>query len=280
MNTFSVPSKNDSYIVSEDDQHLISFVEAESEKAPQNLLMTGLHGCGKSEAAENFAATYNRPFYGLSCAFYREPKEFFGSKGAKTGNTFWQNSQFIEAVQQENTVILLDEINRCSPTVLNSLFSLLDDRRECYFDDIGHIKVAKKVVFCATMNKGNVYTGTLNSDRALLDRFPYVLEMKYLDPDKEVYVLEKRTGIKKNDAEQLVKLANSLRSKSKGMGGTLRETISTRVLIKTAALYRNLGQRALKYTIYPLFSSSGDTASERAMVEQTVQLILGSVNNH
>jgi nitric oxide reductase NorQ protein len=277
---FSVPSKNDSYIINEDDQNLIKFVEEESNNSPQNLLMTGLHGCGKSELAENFAANYDRPFYGLQCAFYREPKEFFGSKGAKSGNTFWQNSQFIEAVQNKNTVILLDEINRCSPTVLNSLFSLLDDRRECYFDDIGHIKVADRVVFCATMNKGNVYTGTLNSDRALLDRFPYVLEMNYLDPEKEAFVLVKRTGIQKSDADQLVKLANALRSKSKGMGGTLKETISTRVLIKTASLYKKMGIKSFKYTIYPLFSANGEGASERALVTQTVQLIHGSVGSY
>ena len=272
---FTVPQLDPTYKIKAEDQEILDFVNKKSTSSPQNILITGLHGCGKSELAKNFAAAAKKPFYELSCAFYREPRDFFGYKAAKDGTTYWNKSLFVEAVSTPNSVILLDEINRCSSSVLNSLFPLLDDRRECWFDDLGKIEVAEGVIFVATMNKGNVYTGTLPSDRALLDRFAYAIEMTYLEPESETNVLIERCGVDNETASGLVKIANLLREKYVGLGGILKETISTRVLIATAHLYKEMGEKAFQYTVYPLYSAAGRGSSERAAVMQVIQLFYG-----
>lgn len=272
----AVPVLDPTYIIKPEDRNILDFINKKSGDAPQNILITGLHGCGKSELARNFAAAANRPYYELSCAFFREPRDFFGYKAAKDGTTYWHKSLFVEAVATKNAVILLDEINRCSSSVLNSLFPLLDDRRECWFDDLGRIEVAEGVIFISTMNKGNVYTGTLPADRALLDRFGYTIEMTYLDPESEKKVLVERCGVDNDSASDLVKIATLLREKYVGFGGILKETISTRVLVATAHLYKEIGEKAFAYTLYPLYSNAGKGSSERAAVMQIIQLLSGS----
>ena len=272
----AVPVLDPTYIIKPEDRNILDFINKKSGDAPQNILITGLHGCGKSELARNFAAAANRPYYELSCAFFREPRDFFGYKAAKDGTTYWHKSLFVEAVATKNAVILLDEINRCSSSVLNSLFPLLDDRRECWFDDLGRIEVAEGVIFMSTMNRGNVYTGTLPPDRALLDRFGYTIEMTYLDPESEKKVLVERCGVDNDSASDLVKIATLLREKYVGFGGILKETISTRVLVATAHLYKEIGEKAFAYTLYPLYSNAGKGSSERAAVMQIIQLLSGS----
>ena len=174
--------------------------------------------------------------------------------------------------------MLLDEINRVSnPTVLNSLFSLTDERRYANFDELGTVRVAEGVTIWSAQNRGSVYTGTGVTDRALLDRYAINIEVNYLAADKEAEVLVKRCGVNAGLADQLVKVANLIRQKTMGIGASLRESVSTRTLINIADLYKEMGQEAFDFTLLPHYSVEGGASSERGQVLQIINLVFGQV---
>lgn len=271
-----VPEKNLTYHISKADETFLEVVENDSKAGViTNIMLIGSHGCGKTEMAKEFAARTGRHFFHTNCALYREPRDFYGYKGAKDGSTYWRKSDFVQAIERPNTVILLDEFNRCSPMVANSLFNLLDDNRCAVFDEIGEVKVGAGNVIFGTINRGVQYTGTMISDAAVMDRFGNTIEVNYLPDNLEIDVLVKRTGIKKEDAKMLVQLGNTIRTKAGEMGSTIRSSVSTRLLIKTAERYKTMGKDAFKYTILPLYSKEGGANSERSQVTQMIQMVFG-----
>lgn len=279
VDAFGIPELNESYVITDQIKNLLTVVDKRTKNGQiMNVMLFGPHGCGKTELAQQFAAVTHRPFYETNAAFFREPRDFFGSKGAKNGTTYWKKSEIVRALQTPHCVVLLDEINRVTnPVVLNSLFSLTDHRRSANFDELGTVNVAEGVTIWSAQNRGAVYTGTGVLDRALLDRYTVSIECNYLEPDKEASVLSKRTGIKKNLADQLVKMAGLIRQKATGVGASLRESISTRTLIAVADLFKDLGQQAFDYTLLPHYSPEGGASSERGQVLQIINLVFGSV---
>ena len=279
VDAFGIPDVNDSYFITDQIKSLLSLVNNRTKGGQiMNVMLFGPHGCGKTEMAQQFAAMTRRPFYETNAAFFREPRDFFGSKGARNGTTYWKKSEIVRALQTPHCVVLLDEINRVTnPVVLNSLFSLTDHRRSANFDELGTVNVAEGVTIWSAQNRGAVYTGTGVLDRALLDRYTISIECNYLEAEKEADVLVKRTGIKKNLADQLVKMAGLIRQKATGVGASLRESISTRTLIAVADLFKDLGQQAFDYTLLPHYSFEGGASSERGQVLQIINLVFGSV---
>ncbi len=271
-----VPESNPTYHISDADKKFLDIVDKESKEGSIcNIMLIGAHGCGKTEMAREFAARTGREFFHTNCAMYREPRDFYGYKGAKSGSTYWRKRDFIKAIERPNTVILLDEFNRCSPMVANSLFNLLDDNRYAIFDEIGEVKVGAGNVIFGTINRGTQYTGTMISDAAVMDRFGNTVEVHYLPDHLEIDVLVKRTGINKDDAKLLVQLGNTIRAKAGEMGSTIRNSVSTRLLIKTAERFKTMGKDAFNYTVLPLYSKEGGTNSERVQVTQMIQMVFG-----
>ena len=276
LSFMKVPEQNPTYHINKADQGFLDVVDADSKAGIiTNIMLIGSHGCGKTEMAKEFAARTGRHFFHTNCALYREPRDFYGYKGANNGSTYWRKSDFVQAIERPNTVILLDEFNRCSPMVANSLFNLLDDNRCAVFDEIGEVKVGAGNVIFGTINRGVQYTGTMISDAAVMDRFGNTIEVNYLPDNLEIDVLVKRTGIKKEDAKMLVQLGNTIRTKAGEMGSTIRSSVSTRLLIKTAERYKTMGKDAFKYTILPLYSKEGGANSERSQVTQMIQMVFG-----
>lgn len=272
----TVPSFNKYFYISDKDKMLFDYIYSISQfGANANVMLIGPHGCGKSESVKQYAASKNLKFFETNCSLYREPRDFFGIKNANQGNTYVKTTQILKAFQTENCVILLDELNRCVPSVVNGLYGLLDDRRSVYFDEVGLINVAKGVTVFATRNVGLRYTGTMPSDISLLDRFNITLEVDFLPPEQEIKVLMKRTGIHADSAELLVKFASTVRDKAAGLNSSLRNTISTRALINCADMYTALGMQALDYTIMPLYSEDGGNDSERSQVKLIRDIVFG-----
>ena len=278
---FQTPEKRESFYIDEKTCKLLEVIRKRSMKGDIiNVMLYGPHGCGKSELAQQFAARTNRPFYETNAAFFREPRDFFGTKGARSGSTFWKKSKIVRALETPDCVVLLDEINRVSnPTVLNSLFSLTDERRYANFEELGMVRVADGVTIWSTQSCGSVYTGTGATDRALLDRYAINIEINYLTADKEAEMLVKRCGINAGLADQLVKVANLIRHKTIGVDASLHQSVSTRALIGIADLYKDMGQESFVFTLLPRYSIEGDASSERAQVLQIINLVFGQVEH-
>lgn len=245
---------------------------------PQNVRVTGPHGCGKTEFAIQFAAHHNLPVLIMDCANLREPRDWFGYRTVEAGSVMWIESLFDRAITNGDIVIILDEFTRTPPNVLNTLMPLLDARRFTYIEEKGGIlRVGPGVFFFVTMNEGVGYSGTSNLDFAIADRFPRVIEMSFLKPEDEQNLLVKRTGVEKKIAEDLVEIANIIRTKSRGLNNQFSKSVSTRQLLAAAHDFRVGGPSTLLFTIVNHFTSEGAMESERYAVLQLIQGKFGAI---
>lgn len=245
---------------------------------PENVLLQGPQGCGKTETAMQFAALSGLPVLKINCALIREPRDWFGYKTAENGNVSWVRSEFAKLVERGGAVILLDEISRATPPVLNSLLPLLDGTGVTFLEEVKQaVMRGPDLFFFATANIGNQFSGTYGKlDKALDDRFAIRINANYLPAEQEINLLHSRTGIETSIAEKMVKVANSVRTNANaGFGSQISSTISTRNLLDTAVLFRTVGIEAFEYTIIPLFSSTGGTQSQEAMIRQIIQSQFG-----
>jgi nitric oxide reductase NorQ protein len=245
---------------------------------PQNVRVSGPHGCGKTEYAIQFAARHKLPVLIMDCANLREPRDWFGYRTVEAGNVIWVESLFDRAVSNGNIVIVFDEFTRTPPNVLNTLMPLLDSRRFTYIEEKGGVlRVGPGVFFFATMNEGVGYSGTSNLDFAIADRFPRVIEMSFLKPDDEQNLLVKRTGVDEKIAKDLVEIANLIRTKSRGLSSQFSKSVSTRQLLAAAHDFRVGGPTTLVFTVVNHFTSEGGTESERYAVLQMIQGKFGAI---
>jgi midasin (ATPase involved in ribosome maturation) len=274
------PEINLTYFITPEIKSLFNRIEKRVGDKPQKVLMKGPHGSGKTEMAMQFAARYGYPMLIMDCANLREPRDWFGYKTIENGEVVWHESQFDKIVSLGGHVILLDEINRVHPNVLNTLLPLLDGRGFTYLEEKGdNITVGSKTVFFSTMNEGSEYTGTNSTDAAMKDRWGRIVEVSYLPADKEVDILVARTGINSKDASNLVDIANQIRMKSVGISSSFSFSFSTRQLIACAEDFVIDGVESLTYTMINLFSSDGGANSERAAVLQLIEGKFGSVSS-
>lgn len=273
-----LPEVNDTYYITPDIISLFKRIGKMSDAKTQKVMLRGPHGAGKTEMAMQFAARNKMPMIIMDCANLKEPRDWFGYKTIEDGNVVWHESQFDKVVTAGNHVILLDEINRVHPNILNTLLPLLDGRGFTYLEEKGDIiKIGPKTVFFATMNEGAAYTGTTSTDIAMRDRWSRIVEVTYLPKDKEVDVLIARTGIAEKAAKALVDIANQIRKKSTGLGSSFSDGFSTRQLIACAEDFVIDGVESLTFTMTNLFSAEGGTNSERAAVLQLIQGKFGVV---
>lgn len=267
-----LPKPDSTYIINDSTEQLFHILQVSRKHAPQNVNLIGPHGCGKTELAIQFAARCNMPMLIMDCANLREARDWFGFKTAREGTVYWHESQFVRAVETGSHVILLDELNRANPHILNTLMPLLDGRRFTFLEEKGDkICVGPGTVFFATMNEGAGYTGTASLDRAFRDRFPRVVELTYLGEKDEINLLVNRVGIERGIAKLLVEMANKIRQDSTGLSATLTESISTRQLLAAAADFAIGGVETLQFTISNHFSPDGDDDSERVKVQNIIQ---------
>lgn len=210
-----IPEADPNYFLSTEISRTLARFNALSLESPVNLLVVGNQGCGKSSLVKQFAARHKRPLATFQVGILSEPGQLFGELRLKDGETYYQQFLFPQAIATPNCVIHLEEINRPEhPKALNMLFSILSDDRQAWLDDLGNVQVAKGVIFFATLNEGEEFSGTEMLDAALKDRF-YVISMDYLPLDVEKEVLKRKTGVAEEDAQRIVSILNNLRYNTK-----------------------------------------------------------------
>jgi MoxR-like ATPases len=234
-----VPEKDPHYFLQREISSNLKRFHTLSQEAPVNLLIVGKQGCGKSTLVRQFAARHNRPLATFQVGILSEPGQLFGELRLKDGETYYQQFLFPQAIATKNCVIHLEEINRPEhPKALNMLFSILGDDRQAWMDELGLVKVADGVVFAATLNEGEEFTGTEMLDAALRDRF-YVISMDYLPLNIEKEVLKLKTGVNEEDAQKITTILNNLRYNAKmPIPVSTRHSLMIARLVKAGASIR------------------------------------------
>jgi len=235
------------------------------------VLLTGPQGSGKTSTVYSFAAQAELPLLKMNCPLVRETRDWFGYRTVANGTLAWEPSLFAAAVERGGVVILLDELSRSVPSVLNSLLPLMDHTKSSYIEELSRsINVGPNTYFFATANVGSQFTGTYRMDASLLSRFDIRICCDYLPWETEARVLEDRCGVDSTIATGLAKAAAEIRA-ANSLSGTLTETVSTRDLIAAATLFNQLGPDSFEYTLLPLFSTEGGANSDQAQVIQILQ---------
>ena len=244
----------------------------------KNIMMVGPAGCGKTQAAKDLPVATNRPFYYFNLGATQDPRAtLIGNTHFADGQTSFDESAFVKAIQTENAVILLDELSRAHPEAWNILMTVLDEgQRYLRLDeDINSptIKVASGVSFIATANIGTEYTSTRVLDRALMDRFE-IIEVDILSLSQEEDLLTKRfPAVSRELIHAVADIADATRKEWRSEDGKLTTMVSTRMTVRVCELLADgfSLSEAAEVSILPFFDASGGTDSERTFVKQIIQ---------
>lgn len=193
----------------------------------------------------------------------------------KNHESVFEYSNFAKAIQREG-VVILDEITRAAPTVINVLLPVLDGRQELRVEmagesDLRRIPVNPKCRFLATGNTGAEYTGTYNQgelDIALKSRFR-TAEIDYMPESEEAALLQERFKINAVDARNIVSTIAGIRKIYEN--GDISHTITTREGLQVAKKVQQGYTVTAAMNMVFLPNYEGTTAEgERAIVAQHI----------
>ncbi len=188
-------------------------------KEDMPVLLIGETGVGKTSAVRYLANKTKNAFRRLNLNGQVTVDEFVGKILINKEGTYWVDGILTEALRKGHW-LLLDELNAALPEVLFVLQSLLDDDRYIVLsdkDDKEIVRPHKNFRLFATMNpsdSGN-YVGTKDLNKALMSRFPMVLEVKFPTPPQEKKIIESHLhgyDVKESEKNMIINLANSCRT--------------------------------------------------------------------
>lgn len=204
-----------------------------------NVLFTGPSGTGKSSVAGKFAEKLGFDFVKFDLSMATEPSDFLGSTILENGTSKFKTTPFVQAIENGNVVILLDEINRCYPNVANPLLALMDDSHALTYMERQY-KVAPNTIFVVSANIGATYTGTFTADEALMNRMHVSVQMNHMPSDREIAVLYNRVdGLTNVQATNIVRFLHEARQLEVDVDFSIRSALSIAQAIATGFSLRS-----------------------------------------
>lgn len=190
-----------------------------------SVIISGPSGFGKTAFCDPLAKALGMKVSYHDMSKILETTDAFGYQEIEKGDTVFRFNKFVHDVEAGGHVIVLDEINRTYPGALNSLLPLLDWRGETEMRG-RIIRVGKGTVFVATRNIGSEYVGTQQSDAALTSRFAFGAVVDNIPVVEETMLLVKRTGVSKDDATKIARVAAFIREQAElGVNVSPRNTL-------------------------------------------------------
>lgn len=211
----------------------------------QNLavLLIGDTGTGKTSFIRYLANQTGNGFRRLNLNGSTTTDELVGHYVVddKQNGMRWVKGVLYEAME-EGDWLLLDELNAGLPEVLFVLQSVLDDDKFLVVAEHENeiIKPHPNFRLFATMNPSLEYAGTRDLNKALLSRFPIVIQTHYPDAVHEIEIVKMHVPqVTDQDVNLMVRVAEDVRKGKKE--NTISFICSTRELINWAKLTAQVG---------------------------------------
>ena len=235
----------------------------------KNVLLTGGTGCGKTTLAIELANELGLNPIVVNCGSTQDARSsLLGYFTLKNGDTVFQEADFLKAIQEENTLLILDELSRASDDAYNILFPILDFRQEVRVDekdDNRIVKIANNVKFLATANIGIEYSSARSIDRALQDRF-LTFNIPYLKGSQvKTYVKKQFDSETSDKASSLFKIYDY--SHKLYQDAKLSARLSTRMILDVMPLVNKFTTgEILDHVILSIFKQDSSTIINDANV--------------
>lgn len=205
------------------------FMGAFERKLP--VLLKGPTGSGKSRFVEAMAYQLGCEMIKVSCNEDTSSADLLGRFLLKGNETIWQDGPVVRALRK-GTLLYLDEIAEAREDVIVVLHSLTDHRREMAVDRINEvIQAPPRFILVASFNPG--YQSRLKEMKPSTRQRFITLDFDYPSEVIEKEIIIKETNCSEKTATQLALIAKKIRSLDEL---TLRETVSTRLLVNAAHL--------------------------------------------
>lgn len=237
----------------------------------KNVLLTGGTGCGKTTFAMELAKELNLNPVVINCGSTQDARSsLIGYFTLQEGNTKFQEADLLKAIQEPNTMVILDELSRASDDALNILFPLLDFRQDIRVEEKDTdriVKVADNVRFMATANVGLEYSATRSIDRALQDRFlcfnvPYLTAKQLTSYIKSLY--DESIASKMKSLCGVYEYSHKMVGESK-----INTAISTRMILDVVPLIKS-GEFTIKQIIDNVILSIFKTGSSSIINDSSI----------
>jgi nitric oxide reductase NorQ protein len=195
------------------------------------LLLKGPTGCGKTRFVSHMAARLGRPLYTVACHDDVSAADLVGRYLLRGGETVWVDGPLTRAVR-EGAICYLDEVVEARKDVTVVLHPLTDDRRILPIDRTGEtLKAAPGFMLVASYNPG--YQNILKTLKPSTRQRFLAIEFDFPRPEEEAEIVATESGLDRERAKTLVRLAGKLRALK---GQDLEEGVSTRLVVYCATL--------------------------------------------
>jgi len=232
-------------------------------KRGKNAIVVGPTGSGKSSLVINVLARLKRRAEIVSCHGETSTDHLIGKPwlitDTETGESITKvvygaalRAYHGDKSAPDGKTLILEEVDVATSDVLMSMQRILETKTDFYHCDIGEDEVLPKGKMFSVVATANTigtgedswrYSGTKPLNMAFINRFCPRIILNYLPADKETEVLVNKTGIDRNVAEYMVKVAVDVRQASDpktiaagqiptSIGMALAGVISTRDLIE------------------------------------------------
>lgn len=233
-------------------QEYAAFLAAQRllERRPVNMMIAGPSGYGKTARPRAWAAELGMGFSVVNVPLIRDTPEVFGVREVRGGETHFILNEMVEAMMAGNHVILLDELNRAEPWVMNALLPLLDFRRSTIV--YGHrVTVGPKVMFVCTANRGWAFSGTFQEDAALINRMEITFDVAIPPVEIEAEILRRQKGVNAKQATAIAEIIAKIRRARVGalVDASPRTSLNVADLVMTGLPLRSAFEIALVNTV-------------------------------
>ena len=249
----------------------------------KNCLITGPTGTGKTTLCLEVAEELGMNPVVINMGSTQDARSsLLGFFTLDEGSTEFQQADFLKAIQEENTLIILDELSRASDDAYNIVFPILDFRRNIRVDEMeeGNREVAvhPQTRFIATANVGLEYSSTRAIDRAIQDRFR-IFNLDYIT-GKELgkYITQTEGGELSKAIRPLLKVYDY--SHKMFQDGKIATRISTRAILESVCLMSNFRIKdVLDHNILSIFEQDSNSIASDSNILREYADSLGIYND-